>query len=319
MFDLQAMPSAARVAVIDIGSNSIKLLVARAAPGDSAIEALFAETIETRISGGIGGELPRLAPEAMEAGIRALSELLRLALLHKPGAIRIVATSAVRDALNGRDFARQVQTATGHAIDILSGPEEARLIGRGLATDPQLTTLDRFLQIDLGGGSLELIHFSKHRIEQAISLQLGAVRLSERFLPDREAPLDPAIAQAIQAHVSHALQNSGMPLPPGQPVVATGGAVVVTRAVLAAEAGIDIETRSPCITLEEITRLRRRLARLNLHQRIAVPHLPAARADIFPTALLTIETVLQAARADRLTHSFHNLRYGIAAELLENR
>ncbi|MGC6455431.1 MAG: Ppx/GppA phosphatase family protein [Coraliomargaritaceae bacterium] len=305
------------VAVIDIGSNSIKLLVASSTQSDEKIQTIFAETIETRISSGISRELPRLSSEAMESGIRSVCELLRLAFIHQPKAIRIVATSAVRDALNGREFTQQVEHKTGHKIEILSGPEEARLIGRGLATDPQLSTLKNFLQIDLGGGSLELIDFKNHQIEQAISLQLGAVRLSERFLHDREALLDPATATAIQNHVSDTLRKSTISFQPGQPIVATGGAVIISRAILAAQADLTIETRSPIITLSEIAQLRKQLAALSLHERMGIPHLPAARADILPTALLTIEAVLQAANAKQLTHSFRNLRYGIAAELLQ--
>ncbi|MGB0344764.1 MAG: hypothetical protein ACPGGJ_05140, partial [Coraliomargarita sp.] len=106
-------------------------------------------------------------------------------------------------------------------------------------------------------------------------------------------------------------------LPPGQPIVATGGAVIITRAILAAQVGLKIEDRPPVITLSEIAQLRKQLAALSLHERMGIPHLPAARADILPTALLTIEAVLQSASAEQLTHSFRNLRYGIAAELLE--
>ncbi len=311
------MPSIQKVAVIDIGSNSIKLLVASPSESREDIQNIFEETIETRISSGIGNELPRLTPKAMEAGVHSVSELLHLALAHQPQTIRIVATSAVRDALNGHEFTKQVENKTGHRIDILSGPEEARLIGHGLATDPYLSTLNNFLQMDLGGGSLELIDFKNQQIHQAISLQLGAVRLSERFLHDREAPLHQATATAIQNHVSNTLRKSTISLQPGQPIVATGGAVIITRAILAAQVGLKIEDRPPVITLSEIAKLRKQLAALSLHERMGTPHLPAARADILPTALLTIEAVLQSASAEHLTHSFRNLRYGIAAELLE--
>lgn len=317
MLNVLNMPSTRTVAVIDIGSNSIKLLVAGPTESGEDIHTIFAETIETRISSGIGSELPRLSPKAMEAGIIAVSELIRLARIHQPLAIRIVATSAVRDALNGLEFAQQIEYKTGHTVDILDGSEEARLIGRGITTDPQLSTLKNFLQIDLGGGSLEIIHFQNHRIDKAISLQLGAVRLSERFITDFEAPLNEATTEAIQNHVRETLKKITISLQPNQPIVATGGAVIITRAILAAQADIEIEERSPVITLSEIAQLRKQLAALYLHQRMAIPHLPAARADILPAALLTIETALQTADAKQLTHSFRNLRYGIAAELLQ--
>ena len=121
------MPSIQTVAVIDIGSNSIKLLVASPSESGEDIQNIFAETIETRISSGIGSELPRLTPKAMEAGVHSVSELIRLALAYQPQAIRIVATSAVRDALNGREFTKQVENKTGHRIDILSAQKKPAL------------------------------------------------------------------------------------------------------------------------------------------------------------------------------------------------
>ena len=315
--DAQKMSRAPTVAIIDIGSNSIKLLVARSSPNNSGIEVLYTHTIETRISSGISQAHPRLSAQAIEAGTRTVTELLRLARAYQPDAVRIVATSAVRDARNGQEFTELIETQAHYRVDILDGPEEARLIARGLATDPELSTLNDYLQIDLGGGSLEVILLQKAQIQQAISLQLGAVRLSEQFLLDREAPIDQNTASAIQTHVCKTLETSIDGSLPSLPVVATGGAIVITRAILAAEDGLTIENRSACMTMQEISQLRQRIGGVPLHDRLAIPALPPARADILPTALLTIEAVLEVANADQLTHSFHNLRYGIAAELLE--
>ena len=312
------MQSSPPVAVIDVGSNSIKLLVAQKGTTSHAVETVFAETIETRISAGISRELPSLTAEAMSAGLSTIQDLLHLAREYQPAAIRIVATSAVRDAINGMDFIEAVTEHSGIPMQVLTGTEEATLIGKGLACDPQIAGVHRFLQMDLGGGSLELIRFDHDAIETAISLQLGAVRLTERFVPDREAAVDAETEQAIAQHVAEQIEQSPIEFPQDEePMIATGGAVVVTRAILAARQGIDIERRSPTITLGEISQLKRELAALPLHERMATPHLPAARADIFPTALITIEQVLKLAGKHALTHSFYNLRYGIAAELLK--
>jgi exopolyphosphatase/guanosine-5'-triphosphate,3'-diphosphate pyrophosphatase len=171
--------------------------------------------------------------------------------------------------------------------------------------------------MDLGGGSLELIRFDRGQIEQAISLQLGAVRLSERFIDHRDLPIDSATAAAIRQHVSAALQHSGFDFAPSaDPLIVTGGAFTVTRAILAAREQQTIEQRSPTLTRRELAELKSELMALPLHERMAIPHLPAARADIVPTALITIDTVLQLAERAAVTHSFYNLRYGIAAEQL---
>ena len=99
-----AMPSPKTVAVIDVGSNSIKLLVARSGKTPGSVEAIFAETIETRISTGISQALPSLTEAAMAAGCRTITELVRLAQGYQPKTLRIVATSAVRDATNAKQF-----------------------------------------------------------------------------------------------------------------------------------------------------------------------------------------------------------------------
>ena len=311
------MPSSETVAVIDLGSNSIKLLVARRGTMPSSVETIFAETIETRISTGISQALPSLTKAAMTAGCRTITELVRLAQGYQPNMLRIVATSAVRDATNATQFIELVNEATGLEIQILSGTEEATYIGKGLRCDPQIAGIHHFIQMDLGGGSLELIRFAHGQIEQALSLQLGAVRLTEQFIADRDAALSTETAARITAHVYETLQASGFNFGPNAaPLIVTGGALTVTRAVLAAQNKQTIEARSPVLHKQEITGLKAALIALPLHQRMALPQLPAARADIIPAALITIDSVLEHAERDRVTHSFYNLRYGIAAELL---
>ena len=240
-----------------------------------------------------------------------------MARSYQPTQIVIVATSAVRDAINGDDFRQSVYAACGQSIRILSGSEEAHTIGLGLSCDPAIRGMTRFIQTDIGGGSMELIRFEQNRIVQAISLPLGAVRLSERFIPDREAPLPPETARALRAHVTETIADSSFDFGPSEwPLIATGGAYTVSRAVMAAQAGVDIDASSPHIQRSTLDALRQQLAALPLHERLSIPHLPAARADILPTALVTIDALLACAQRDTLTHSFYNLRYGIAADLL---
>ncbi|MEO7414095.1 MAG: phosphatase, partial [Opitutaceae bacterium] len=176
------------VAVIDIGSNSIKVLVAARA-ADGSIQSLNYRTIDARISAGLSQAEPRLSEDGIVRGIEAIKSLLADAASFFPQKIILVATSAVRDAQNGGEFRERVRTATGHDIRILSGDEEANLIGRGLTCDPALSTLQDFYVFDLGGGSLECLAFKERRIVQAVSLQLGCVRLTEKFIRDPALPL----------------------------------------------------------------------------------------------------------------------------------
>jgi exopolyphosphatase/guanosine-5'-triphosphate,3'-diphosphate pyrophosphatase len=304
------------VAVIDTGSNSIKLLVARKRDG-GGIETLYSKTIETRISEGISRELPRLQLQAMIRGCETIEELLSLARQHKPEKITIVATSAVRDAINGHDFIDRVEDSTGLHMRLLSGTEEAHYIGLGISYDPALQGVEYFLQVDLGGGSLELVRFKKREISQAISLRLGAVRMNERFLAESKGPIPRNGEAALSAFVQAELAMSEFKFSPRSwPLVATGGAFVVCRAILAAERGQSINDRNPIMNLGELEDLKNRLCDMTLEERMRVPHLPASRADIIPAALITIVALLKHIKRTHLTHSFYNLRYGIAAELL---
>ena len=317
MFNVRSMSSSEIVAAIDVGSNSIKVLVARKGDGKNTIETIFTKTIETRISTGISQGSPSLTVDAINAGTETIAKLVRLAREYNPREIRIVATSAVRDAENGDEFTQIVKGATGLQIQILSGTEEATIIGKGLSCDPKIQNTEQFIQMDIGGGSLELIRFDHGSIQTALSLKLGAVRLTERFINDREAAMDDASAAAIRAHVEQELIQSGFPFEPASdPLIATGGAFTVTRSVLAAEVGTTIDDFKATLSKAEISALKTKLCALPLDKRMLVPHLPAARADIITTALVTIETLLNVAGRDQLTHSFYNLRYGLVAEML---
>jgi exopolyphosphatase/guanosine-5'-triphosphate,3'-diphosphate pyrophosphatase len=303
------------VAVIDIGSNSIKVLVA-ARGDDGGLATLFSRTIEARISAGISRENPRLTEEGMQRGVDAIAELLGDAAPYAPVRAQLVATSAVRDAANGAEFSARVLQTTGFEIKILSGEQEANAIGHGLTCDPALAHLRDFYLFDLGGGSLECLSFAGRNVTQALSLPLGCVRLTEKFVPDSAAPVPVEVRKRIMTHTRRALVESGFRFELPEPVgVATGGTVVTVRAMLA-KAGQTAETAAPLIPVWRLREILETLAPLTLEQRRQVPGVPAARADILPAALATLIAVAETATLTAFRHSFYNLRYGLAAELL---
>jgi exopolyphosphatase/guanosine-5'-triphosphate,3'-diphosphate pyrophosphatase len=305
------------VAVIDIGSNSIKVLVAsRDASG--RLQSLKSKTIETRISAGLGKTEPRLSPEGMAGGVFAIQELLADAAPFAPVRTVLVATSAVRDAGNGTEFRSRVKTATGHEIRLLTGKEEANLIGRGLTSDPVLSELRNFYVFDLGGGSLECLLFKERRIQQAVSLQLGCVRMTERFVKDVAAPLVVAETDAIARHVRDELRRSGFSFSMVAPAaVFTGGSMTTVRVLKGALNGHAMEDTPDIIGLDTLALLLDKLAPLALDERRAIRGMPASRADVLPAALVTMLTVADFAQVDHFHHSLHNLRWGLAAETLE--
>jgi exopolyphosphatase/guanosine-5'-triphosphate,3'-diphosphate pyrophosphatase len=310
--------SSGPVAVIDIGSNSIKALVA-ARGNNRAVVPLKIQTIDARIGAGISRANPELTDEAMSRGVEAVRALLADVSAFQPTITVLVATSAVRDARNGSEFRQRVREATGHEIRILSGDEEAALIGRGLITDPALTGLQNFYVFDLGGGSLECLAFRSRTIEQATSLQLGCVRLTERFIADPNRPLARAERAEIVSHTHTLLGGSGFKftLPADAVAVGTGGTVTTVRTIMAAKTGKPFEEIPRTVTVEMLSELLASLGSLPLPERKRIPGLPPARADVFPTALATLLAVTEAGNFHSFENSLYNLRYGLAAELLD--
>jgi exopolyphosphatase / guanosine-5'-triphosphate,3'-diphosphate pyrophosphatase len=311
-------PEMTPVAIIDIGSNSIKVLVAHRA-GDGRIAPLKIRTIDARISAGISRDAPRLADEGMARGIEAIRALLADAAEFSPGRIRLVATSAVRDAQNGAEFRARVRDATGHEVRVLSGHEEAGLIGRGLTCDPALREQRDFYVFDLGGGSLECLAFRDRTIEQAMSLQLGCVRLTEKFVADPTQPFSEAEAGRVVAHTRDVFASAGFAfsLPRHAVAVGSGGTVTTARTILGNREGRSFEETSPVITTAELRQLLAWLAALPLRNRKQISGLPPGRADIFPVALATLVALADIGGFSAYQNSVYNLRYGVAAELLE--
>jgi exopolyphosphatase/guanosine-5'-triphosphate,3'-diphosphate pyrophosphatase len=307
----------APIAVIDIGSNSIKVLVARRAP-DGSIEALKIRTIDARISAGISKRAPRLSEEGMARGIDAVRALLADAAEFSAAKIVLVATSAVRDAQNGAEFRERVRAATGHEIRILSGDEEANLIGRGLTCDPALSTQRNFYVFDLGGGSLECLAFRERRIEQAVSLQLGCVRLTEKFVPDPSPPVSSQAIAEVAAHTKDVIAKSGFAfsLPRDGIAIGTGGSVTTLRAILGAREGKAFDETDPVVPIAYLRDVLDWIAALPLAQRKQISGLPAARADVFPAALVTLLAVAESGGFSAYHNSVYNLRYGLADEAL---
>lgn len=306
-----------KVAIIDVGSNSIKLLVAGAAQSGGVVTA-HSKTLDTRISKGISRTPPRLGDEGMKAGLEAILRLRDEAKVFGAQRIEIVATSAVRDAENGGDFAARVTEKTGVKLRILAGEEEARYIGRGLAADPALTHLNDFYVFDLGGGSLECLSFRGRETEQALSLPLGCVRLTERFVPKPALPLAQAQQDEIRNHVRAELGACGFRFALRAPeAVFAGGTMTTARAIFAAAEGKGLDGVGPRISVAGLGELAQRACSLPQEERPRVLlGLPVSRADVFPAALLTVLAIAETAGNTSFLHSLYNLRYGLAAELL---
>ncbi|WOO42763.1 hypothetical protein [Rubellicoccus peritrichatus] len=304
-----------KLGIIDIGSNSIKLLVAET---QSPLAVNYQTTWETRISEGLGGDNPVLSDIAMEQGVEAVKSLIKEADRYQPITFYVVATSAVRDAENRDVFVDRIRQETGLELDILSGEQEAAYIGWGITTDPTVEKYKEFCLVDLGGGSMELIHIKDKEIVAKTSLPLGAVRLSEKCIPDPTLPMKANEMKRITRTVQDTIYRSDFKFPAGSNILAgTGGALTVAREIRAGWLSLTPKQVSNSLGLTYLRYLFLELASMHQYERSRLAHLPDARADIMPTALITLITVAELANASGFVHSRHNLRYGLAASLID--
>ena len=189
-------------AAVDIGSNSVRLKIAKVVRG--RLETLHEDREVTRLGESVFAD-GALDPQAMALTLRVLRRFHRATQTHATDRVRVVATSALRDAGNSRAFLDWVRTATGWKVEVISGLEEGRLIHLGVLATARIAK-SRALLIDLGGGSCELTLSVSGHIEDMVSLPIGAVRLTQTFLhhdPPKRAELEQMRARHSARSVAH--------------------------------------------------------------------------------------------------------------------
>ena len=209
-----------RYAVFDLGSNSIKFVVAETKTG--RIHILHEQSISTRLAEHLI-DTCELRPEAITRTLEALRELRAQATAMSVEIFRAVATSAVRDSRNRKVFLKAARDVLGFPVRLLSGSEEAETIFSGVTADPHWRGKDLFI-LDVGGGSAEWVQGHQRKMEKRISLPLGAVRLRERFLHEYPVAPDTAglLVETVRGQISHPLAHYS--LGPRR-LVGTGGTV----------------------------------------------------------------------------------------------
>jgi exopolyphosphatase / guanosine-5'-triphosphate,3'-diphosphate pyrophosphatase len=297
-----------QVAVIDLGSNSWRLVVFTYVPDAwwKPTDELF-ETV--RIGAGLGAS-GRLSEAAMERGLETLSVFERFCRAnHLAGEdVNVVATSAMRDATNREQFLISAHKATGMTIEVLSAEDEARF---GYVAAVNTTTLADGVVLDLGGGSMQLIHVTNRRAEEMVSFPLGAVRLTEQFLPQAGAAKKKDL-ERVRAHVRRTLADLHWLSTSGARLVGLGGAArnLAAAAQDAAES-LDLGVQGFVITPEAIERLVQILAALPSSERGTVPGIKPGRGDIVLAAALVFDTVLQVGGFDGIEVTEAGLRDGV--------
>jgi exopolyphosphatase/guanosine-5'-triphosphate,3'-diphosphate pyrophosphatase len=287
-----------RVAAIDLGTNSTRLLVGDVVNGD--LEGLVRRTTITRLGEGVD-ERRRLLPLPIARTRNCLSEYRREA--ESLGAERtlLVATSAVRDAENGEAFLGEIEWSYGFTTRLLSGDEEAQLLLRGLGGVDERT-----LVLDVGGGSTELVTG-----EERTSVDIGSVRLTERFLRS-----DPPTADELAECAAYA--RSQLPERDIEKAIGVAGTITTLAALDLGLEGYDPErVHGHELSRAGVDTQLARLAAVPLEQRRRIPALEPERAPVIVGGAVIVREVLDRYGLDGLTASERDLLDGAALEAAE--
>ena len=317
-----------RIAAIDIGTNSFHLLVAAVDPKLRTFRIIQAEKATTRL-GERDPETGELTEAAMQRGLETLRQFRDLAASHRVEQIVTAATSAVREAPNGRDFLQTILDDLGMEVDLVSGPEEARLIYLGVLSGMPFGDRPHLL-LDIGGGSTELILADGRDARALTSTRVGAVRLQRDFV--RDDPMPPQRRSFLQAFIQGSLEPAvdkvRRRIKPGEtPVlVATSGTAMAIGSLAASE-----EERPPRklhgyrVTRQSLNQVVDRLITMTPAQRRELAPINDRRAEIIVPGALILQTTMKMLGVGEFVLSERALREGLIVDwmlrqgLLEDR
>src|SRR4051812_41741928 len=298
-----------RAAVIDMGSNSFRLVVFGYEPGqywqhvDEIREAV-------RVGEGMGDE-QLLKPDRVERAVRTAGVFASFCRASGIDDVTAVATSAVRDARNRPELLARVRGETGLDARVLSGEEEARY---GYLAIANTTTLSDGYGIDIGGGSVQIMRLDDRRLSTSSSWPLGAVRMSERFLPGDES--GGKAIKALRKHVRAALEDEEW-IEPGDPARAAGIGGTIRNLASAAErnAGLpQTDGEGFWLTTEALDELIEELAGMPASKRGGVPGIKPDRGDVILGGAVVLRELLERCGADGLETTGAGLREGVFFE-----
>jgi exopolyphosphatase/guanosine-5'-triphosphate,3'-diphosphate pyrophosphatase len=304
-----------RIAAIDIGTNSLHMIVVRVG-ADLSFEIIDREKEMVRLgAGGLDGKA--LTPDAMHAALQVLSKFGRLAESHGVDEIVAVATSAIREAENGGEFLEAAAEQTGIRPRVISGTEEARLIHEAALYGVNVPD-GVVVVIDIGGGSVEITRGRGRNIERGQSFKLGVIRLTERFV--KSDPLAPHDARKIVKRIDTEagaylarIAKAGF-----DRVIGTSGTITSLGAVAVGTEGRTAETslRNRRVTAKQLRRVRKQMLSLNLEERLRIPGLDPRRADLAPAGVVLLDTILRRLGAQEISLCGYSLREGLVLDYI---
>jgi exopolyphosphatase/guanosine-5'-triphosphate,3'-diphosphate pyrophosphatase len=304
-----------RVAAIDQGTNSIRLLVVDP-DGLGGFRELARDMVITRLGEGVD-ETGRIAPNALRRTVEQLAIYCRRARALHVERIRVGATSAVRDASNREEYERAVVEHAGSALEVIDGEHEATLSFLGATGGLDVEGVEPpYLVLDIGGGSTEFV-VGNERPALAISTQMGSVRLTERFLRT-DPPIAPEL-EAMAAAVEIVLDEVGrqVPVEEARTFVAVAGTATTLQAI-----SLELEFYDPerihrtWLSLADAERVLADLAAMTNAQRAALPVMAPGRGDVIVAGALVLVRVMRRFGFDRALVSETDILDGLALEML---
>jgi len=305
-----------RIAAIDIGTNSLHMVIAEADRRGS-FQVLDRERDMVRLGAG-SLESGRLSAEVMRTALQVLARYRRIAEIHRVDKVLAVATAAVRGAKNGERFLERIGRSTGIWPKAIPGEEEARLVYLSCLHSIHLEGR-RALVMDLGGGSLELAIGSGRRLDHAISERLGVIRLMDKFV--RTDPISARDERRIVAAVRRRIAPLAERISREKLQMAVGcsGTILALGAMAAQqETGEEPEgLHHRVVRAAAIHALRKRLVALDLRGRLRVPGMDPSRADLIVAGAIVLDTVLERLGVSQLTLSEWALREGVLLDYIQ--
>jgi exopolyphosphatase/guanosine-5'-triphosphate,3'-diphosphate pyrophosphatase len=293
-------------AVIDIGTNTLLLLIV-----DEAMQPVVDLCRFGRLGKGLDAT-GRLAPGAIAASLEICREYRRVLDEHAVAGPRVIATQAVREATNAADFVAPAEQILGTPIEVISGRREAELAATAVArTFPELAGT-RYLVVDVGGGSTELITVDAGHVAAEVSIPIGAVRLTERHLA--HDPPTAAEVAALTADIDR--QLAALALPRAVPVVGTAGTATTLAAVKLGLVHYDAAAVTGLrLAPAWVATLLARLLAARVAERKAIDGIEPQRADVIAAGAAIYARILERIEAPVLITCDRGIRWGVAYEM----
>ncbi len=306
------------IATLDIGSNSFHLIVVSVTSSGS-IDIIDRQREVIRLSEGNFGDTKIIRPQAIERAVKVIKRFKNIANIHN-ATLRAIATSAVRESQNKLEFVKTVKERTGVDVEVISGLEEARLVFSGIKK--AIPKLKKSLSIDIGGGSTEFIFANSQKIENAKSLKLGAVRLTQKFFP--QFILTDEKIVAAKKH----LKEITAPILKVQIIknikqfIGTSGTILNAGMMIKAIRGEDVgnynELNNFEFSADELFKVEEKILSMRTpEERRNVAGLEVSRSDIIPGGIIIISTIFRLLEIEKMVISNYALREGIIFDSLK--